>query len=188
MLSSFRGADGTFQQRTAVTSCTGEDAVLQWTLQWQPRRQASQTPGSGRDAGAGAGAGEGVVHWHEQEEGMGEGAWVVVSCRRDPCTDEPLPTTPHPRCVHAVCWKKLHARDSCNGCTSNKVQWLPPTHDFAAQLALVNSASRYCRSSPEAAVKAQLDALRRCDTFEAAQFNMWVGTIEAARFNMWVGV
>lgn len=76
VLSTLQPSPDTFQQRIALTACTGETSVFDWRLQWEAAE------GGAADAAGGG--------------GTRAGRWVLESVRRDPESDFPLPTTPHP--------------------------------------------------------------------------------------------
>eukprot|EP00887_Chlorella_sp_A99_P003174 scaffold9.g3174.t1 len=142
VLSTLRAGDA-FQQRTAVTACSGEEAVLEWRLR---RRDPDEGGGSAASAGgsssAAAPGGDSSASGSGSTSGGGgsvcsrNAGWVIESVARDPACDEPLPTTPHPRRAQ----RRRAAGAQC---------------------------------SPEAVVLAQLQALQQFDTFEAGQYNMW---------------
>lgn len=108
---------GSFQQRVALTACTGEESVFEWTL----HRAGGDTGGG--EAGASSESsddegGSGLMQEQQrrqeqlqllqrswdagsdsegESDGGGGRRWVVATIRRDGSCDSPLPTTPHPK-------------------------------------------------------------------------------------------
>lgn len=83
VLSSLRLGAGDVLLRTAVTASTGEEAVLRWRLLRLLRQQ-------------GDGSAERPVDEVEGEGSSGS-RWLIESVQRDASSDQPLPTTPHPK-------------------------------------------------------------------------------------------
>lgn len=87
VLSTLRLGPGSFQQRTALTACTGEEAVLVWHLRQRTATAAEEGATASGDS-------------EQHDSGLMEaphGQWYVVDVHRDPESDVPLPTTPHPK-------------------------------------------------------------------------------------------
>jgi hypothetical protein len=121
VLSTLRPAADAFQQRIALTACTGETSVFDWVLRWHPvgsgngAEEAVQSSSSAADEAAGStsssgtrgisdsaavgGSGNSGLAAAEASTSSsgGGGRWVLESVRRDAASDMPLPTTPHPK-------------------------------------------------------------------------------------------
>jgi hypothetical protein len=117
--SSLQLSTDTFQQRVALTAKSGETSVFEWLLRWQPGQQRDCARAtSGLQPGSSSGRGEGGTAASASSNSSssapaspsaeltssvgggtegGSGRWVLESVRRDPSTDLPLPTTPHPQ-------------------------------------------------------------------------------------------
>ena len=102
---------GSFTQRMALTACTGEESVFEWSLQLVPDGPdyssssdeeggpllpAYTTQPGGLGARNSSAAQESTNSGGRGSEGRG-GRWAVASVRRDGSCDVPLPTTPHPK-------------------------------------------------------------------------------------------
>lgn len=66
--------------RTAITACTGEEAVFSWHLRWR------ECPIAGS-----------IEVEEAVRDDFGHGGWVIEQVQRDGTTDDPPPTTPHPK-------------------------------------------------------------------------------------------
>ena len=124
VLSTLRPSPDAFQQRVALTACTGETSVFEWRLRWQPdeereeeeEQQQGQAEGQQPAAAGAAGAAEqldepaGSASSSSAARNItagsdggsasasdGGGRWVLESVARDASSDLPLPTTPHPK-------------------------------------------------------------------------------------------
>ncbi|PRW60354.1 riboflavin kinase isoform B [Chlorella sorokiniana] len=153
VLSTLRPSPDAFQQRVALTACTGETSVFDWRLRWQPdeegeqqqqqQQQLGSTDGQQQPAAAAevqqqqdgaasssngsSGNPSGSNGSTSSDSGSRGGRWVLDSVERDASSDTPLPTTPHPK------------------------------------------------AAPEAIAKAQLAALQQGDLFNASCFSSWRG-------------
>ena len=91
VLSTLRLGD-TFQQRTALTACTGETSVFTWQLQWRREEPDEEGSSSSRSCSSSSKSSS------NSSRRRGGGRWVLTSVRRDAAaSDLPLPTTPHPK-------------------------------------------------------------------------------------------
>lgn len=119
VLSTLRPSPDAFQQRVALTACTGETSVFEWRLRWQADEEeeeqqreatgwqqmgaaAAQQEAASVDSSSGASSSSisgspSSSSSGSNTSGSRSGRWVLESVERDVSSDLPLPTTPHPK-------------------------------------------------------------------------------------------
>jgi len=146
VLGSLRLGSDDFQQRIALTACTGEEAVFLWRLQWHHGGVASL-----KEAPHAESAGFST--------GNEAGRWVIQQVTREPEASDAasLPTTPHPKCSpEAVVRAQLAAlkrgdffeaacfnRKGVSSATSRPSQRAPSLIDQVAELQGLVGAAPY---------------------------------------------
>jgi hypothetical protein len=97
VLSTLRPSPTTFQQRVALTACTGETSIFDWHLRWHSDADSSSATDDGCTSDSNGPTAAAATAAAAASTNSRGGRWELVSVRRDASTDVPLPSTPHPQ-------------------------------------------------------------------------------------------